>query len=80
MFNILTGALASKAQTSLPTNMKPRPDCLHFPEQQISIVIQQRKFTCRLPYHIVNAIHGPKLTNYLSEKEKWAPLVFRSIA
>jgi hypothetical protein len=34
----------------------------------------------RLPYHIANAIHGPTLTNYLSEKEKWTLLVFNSIA
>jgi hypothetical protein len=59
--------------------MKPRPDCLQFPEQQISIVVQQRKVTSRLPHHIANVIHGPKLTNYLSEKEKLMPLVFRSI-
>jgi hypothetical protein len=77
--NILMDALADKAQTPLPTYTDPRPDCLHFPEQQISIVIQQRKVTSRLPYHISNAIHGPELTKYLSEKEKWTPLVYRSI-
>jgi hypothetical protein len=78
--NILTDALDGKAQSSLPTDMKPRPDCHHFPEQQISIVIQQRKVTSCLPYHIANAIRGPKLTKYLSEKGKWTPLVYRPIA
>jgi hypothetical protein len=69
--NIITDGLAGKAENSLPTDMKPmkpRNDCLHFPEQQISIVIQQRKFTSCLPYHISNAIHGPKFMKYLSEK------------
>jgi hypothetical protein len=60
--------------------MKPYTDCLHFPEQQILIVIQQKKFTSRLPYRIANALHGPKLTNYLSEKEKWTPPLFHYIA
>jgi hypothetical protein len=77
--NILTDRLADKTQTSLPTDNKPRPDYLHFPEQQISNIIQQRKVTTRLPYHIANAMHGPKLTKYLSEKEKWTQLVFHSI-
>jgi hypothetical protein len=78
--NILTDALARKAQTLLPPEMKPRSDCLHFPEQQISIVIQRNKVTSRLPYHIANVIHGPTITNYLSEKEKWTPLVFNSVS
>jgi hypothetical protein len=60
--------------------MKPRSDCLHFLDQQISIVIQRNKVTSRLPYHISNAIHGPTITSYLSEKEKWTPLVLNSIA
>jgi hypothetical protein len=47
---------------------------------QVSIIIKQHKVTSHLPYKISNAIHGPKLTKYISEKEKWSPLVFRSIA
>jgi hypothetical protein len=54
--NILMDGLVTKTQT-----MKPRTDCLHFPEQQISIVIQQQKVTSHLPYHISDAIHGSKL-------------------
>jgi hypothetical protein len=34
-FNILTYTLASKAQTSLHTDMKPHPDCLQFPEKNL---------------------------------------------
>jgi hypothetical protein len=37
--NILTDGLAALAQTALPPDMRPRPNCLHFPEKQISIVI-----------------------------------------
>jgi hypothetical protein len=78
--SILTDALATKAQTSPRPDMKPRTQCLHFPEQQTYIVIQKKKVTSRLPYHTVNAIHGHKLTNYLSEKEKWTQPVLHSIA
>jgi hypothetical protein len=78
--NILTDGLSGKAQNLLPTDIKPRTDCLHFPEQHVSIVSQQRKVTSRLPRNISNSIHGPKLMKYLSEKEKWHPSVFRSIA
>jgi ribonuclease HI len=41
--NILIDGLAAKAQTNLPTEMKPRSDCLHLPEQQVSILIQKEK-------------------------------------
>jgi hypothetical protein len=58
--NILTDGLDTKAQTALPSDMKPRTNFIHLPEQQISILIQQRKVTSHLPYHISNAIHGPK--------------------
>jgi hypothetical protein len=78
--NILTDGLADKAQNLIPTDMKPRTECLHFPEEQVSIFFQQHKVTSRLPYHISNAIYGPTLTKYLSEKERWPPSVFRSIA
>jgi hypothetical protein len=78
--NILTDMLATKSQISLPPDMKPCTDCMHFLEQQISIFIQQKKVTSRLPYHIANAIHLPKRTSYLSEKEKWTPREFHSIA
>jgi hypothetical protein len=37
--NILTDGLTTLAQTELPPDMRPRPDCLHFSKQQISIVI-----------------------------------------
>jgi hypothetical protein len=37
--NILTYGLAGRSQTYLPTEMKPRSDCLHFPEK-VYIVIQ----------------------------------------
>jgi hypothetical protein len=43
--NIITDGLSRRAQTSLPLEIKPRSDCLHFPEQQVSIVVQQRKVT-----------------------------------
>jgi hypothetical protein len=76
---ILIDGLVTKSQTALPPDMKPRTDCIHFPEQHISIVIQHRKVTSHLPYHISNAIHGPKLVKYLSDKDKWPPSVFRSI-
>jgi hypothetical protein len=59
--------------------MKHHSYCPLFPEQQISIVIQHRKVTSHIPYHIANAIHGPKLTKYLYEKETWSPSVFIAI-
>jgi hypothetical protein len=37
--NILTYKLAEIAQTELPLNLRPRHDALHFPEQQISVII-----------------------------------------
>jgi hypothetical protein len=74
--NILTDGLAGRAQTSLLPKIKPSSDCLNFPEQQVSIVIQQRKVISLLPYHIANDIHVPKLTKYLLEKEKWSPSFF----
>jgi hypothetical protein len=78
--NIRTDSIATEAQTALPPNMKSRTDCLDLAEKLISIVIQHRKVTSHLPYHISNAIHGPKLLfKYLSDKEKWPPSVFRSI-
>jgi hypothetical protein len=43
--NLLINALVTTTQTLLPPEMKPRSDCLHFPEQQISIVIQRKKVT-----------------------------------
>jgi hypothetical protein len=78
--NILTDGLETLAQTALPPDMRPHPDCLHFPEQQIYIVIRHNKVTSHLPYHISNAIHGPKLTKYLIDKENWPMSLYNSIA
>jgi hypothetical protein len=47
--HILNDGLATKSQTALPPDMKPRTDCLNFPEQQISLVIQHRRVTSHLP-------------------------------
>jgi hypothetical protein len=77
---ILTDGLATLAQTALPPDTRPRPDCLHFHEQKISIVIRYNKVTSQLPYHVYNAIHGPKLTKYLIDKESWPMPVYNSIA
>jgi hypothetical protein len=41
--NIFMDALAAKAQTLLPPEMRPRSDFLRFPDQQISIFIQRKK-------------------------------------
>jgi hypothetical protein len=79
-FKILTDGLGGKAQNALPPGVKPHPNCLQFPEQQVSIVIKQRTVTSKTPCHISNAIYGPELANYLSDKEKWPPSVFQSIA
>jgi hypothetical protein len=68
-----------KAQTAFPPETKPFPNCLHFTEQHISIVRKQLKVASHLPYHISNAIYGPKLTNYLKDKENWSVSVFQSI-
>jgi hypothetical protein len=78
--NILTDGLATIAQKALPPDMRPRPDCLHFFAQQISIVIRHSKVTSHLPYDISNAIHGHQLTKYLTDKERWPILVYNSIA
>jgi hypothetical protein len=78
--NILTDGLASLDQTALPPDMRPRPNCLHFSEQQISIVVWHNKVTSRLPYHISTAMHGPKLTKYLTDKENCPISVYNSIA
>jgi hypothetical protein len=78
--NVRTVTLAERAQSELPSDMKPRHNALHFPEQQISIVLRQCKVTSKLPFHISNAIHGPPLQEYMIQKENWAPLVFESIA
>jgi hypothetical protein len=77
--NIIADSLAGKAQTNLPTDMKPLPDCLHFPAQQISVITQQRRVTSHLPHHISNAIHGPKLTEHVLSKDSWTTAVFQSI-
>jgi hypothetical protein len=60
----MTGTLAERAQTELPDDLKPRHDALHFPEQQIYVVISHKKVTSRLPLHITNMIHGPDIRTY----------------
>jgi hypothetical protein len=45
----------------------------------LCLVMQDHKVTSPPPpYHISNAIHGPKLTEYLTSKEIWTTAVFQS--
>jgi hypothetical protein len=77
--NILTDGLATLAQTALPPDMRPLPDCLHFPKQQICIVIRQKSLhpifplICQTPYTVPNLPntfptknYGPHLFSILS--------------
>jgi hypothetical protein len=66
---IKTATLAERAQTDILDELIPRHDALHFPEQQISVVVSHKKFTSRLPLHISTTIHGPTLRMYTFHKE-----------
>jgi hypothetical protein len=78
--NIRTNILAERAQSDLPPVTKPRKNALHFTEQQISVVLRQRKVTSKLPFHISDAIHGSRLQECMIQKECWTPHVFNTIA
>jgi hypothetical protein len=47
--NILTEKLSERAHTELPLNLRPRHKALNFPEQQMHVVIAQKKLTSRPP-------------------------------
>jgi hypothetical protein len=64
-------ALAERAHTELPEELKPHPDCLHFHEQHVAVIINGKKKMSKLSLHIADNIHGPALEGYLMEKEGW---------
>jgi hypothetical protein len=68
--DIKTDKLAERAQMELPSDLRPRPDALHFPEQQIYVVVAQKKVTSRPhPLNISNMIHGSILRILMMQKE-----------
>jgi hypothetical protein len=77
--NILTDDLVERAQTELSLALRPRHDTLHFPEQQISVIIAKKKVTSRLAFHISNMIHGPSLCTSMMQKEGWSTHAYTSI-
>jgi hypothetical protein len=77
--NILTDKLAERAQTELSLDLRPRHDALRFPEQQIAVVIVQKKVSSRLPLHISNTKHSPLLRTGIMQKEGWTTHVNSSV-
>jgi hypothetical protein len=78
--NMQTDRLAGKAHANLPPEYKSRRDCLHFPEQNISIVLDGKKVTSRITRHVARSIHHPSLEHYLCEKEEWNDCTWNEIA
>jgi hypothetical protein len=49
--------LAGKAHANLPPGNKARHDFLHFPEQNISLVLDGKKVTSRIKLNVAHNIH-----------------------
>jgi hypothetical protein len=71
--NICADKLVERAQIKLSGDLKPRPGCLQFLEQQ-------KNASSKRPVHIANVIHGPILEAYLMGKEGWTRNKFNEIA
>jgi hypothetical protein len=69
--NMQTDKLVGKAHTNLPLEFKPQHGGLHFPDQHISLVLDDKKVTSRITMHVAHSIHYPSLKKYLIEKEDW---------
>jgi hypothetical protein len=78
--NMQTDQLAGKAHANLPPGYKARHNCLHFPEQNISIVFDGKKVTSIMKIHVAHIIHHPSLEQYLREKEEWNYCTWNEIA
>jgi hypothetical protein len=61
--------LAGKVHANIPAEYKAHHDCLHFPEQNISLVLDGKKLTSRITRSVAHIIHQPPLEQYLREKE-----------
>jgi hypothetical protein len=77
--NMQTDQLTGKAHTNLPPEYKARHDCLYFPEQNISIVLDSKKVTSRITRHVTHIIHHLSLEKYLHEKEEWNDCTWNDI-
>jgi hypothetical protein len=78
--NMQTDKLAGNAHTNLPLDFKAQHDCLHFPEQDISLVLDGKKVKSRITMHVAHIIHYPSLKQYLIEKEEWNECTWKEIA
>jgi hypothetical protein len=78
--NIQTYKLAGNAHTNLPLDFKARHDCIRFPKQHISLVIDGKKVTSRITMHVAHSIHYLSLNTYLIEKEEWSECIWNEIA
>jgi hypothetical protein len=78
--NMQADRLAGKAQANIPPEYKARHDCIHFPEQKISIVFDIKKVMSRITRNVAHSIHHPSLKLYLHETEEWNYCTWNDIA
>jgi hypothetical protein len=67
--NTKTDRLAGNVHINLPNEYNAQQDCLHFPEQNIYLVLDGKKATSKNTRNVAYSIHKPELKQYLCEKE-----------
>jgi hypothetical protein len=66
-----TDRLAGKYHANLPLEYIAHHECLHFSDQNTSLVLDGNKVTSRITRNVANGINQPSLQQYLREKEYW---------
>jgi hypothetical protein len=78
--NTRADRLADNAHTTLPEEFKARHNCLHFPEQKISLCLHGQKVISKITRNVAHSIHRPELEAYLREKVDWGENTWGDIA